>query len=251
MLNSIVCLKKCYIYLTLHGSEIIYLSSVIWKRFFLKILNNAKLIFVNSVFTKKILKFSGSLSISNNIVLLKPSKFLNFNEKIPLKFSISKLSNINLITVGRIHFRKGHVFTLNIVKNLSNYCTKLFIYNIVGPNIKNKYNYFLLKISNLINTQVVFKQNISLKGLNKEYLVSDVFVMLSLIYKNSVEGFGLVYSEAGLQKIPVIASLIGGTNDAVINKYTGFIFYKKEIHKFFKSILLLHKNTNSKLSLGF
>jgi phosphatidyl-myo-inositol dimannoside synthase len=171
-------------------------------------------------------------------------------EKIIVKLVEYHPRNLNLVTVGRLHYRKGHVFVFNILKNLSNY-KKLLKYRILGPQTSRKYADFLIKSSAKLNIKLTFKYDIQPQDLEKEYFESDIFIMLSLTYKKSVEGFGLVYSEAGLKKIPVIASLIGGTDNAILANYTGLINYKYKIHSFFKNILFLKKKFNFRRVLGF
>ena len=47
--------------------------------------------------------------------------------------------------------------------------------------------------------------------------------MTSMPHKHSVEGFGLVYLEAGAHGLPIVAHAIGGVPEAVIDGYTGLL----------------------------
>lgn len=47
--------------------------------------------------------------------------------------------------------------------------------------------------------------------------------MTSMPHKHSVEGFGLVYLEAGAHGLPVVAHAIGGVPEAVIDGETGLL----------------------------
>ena len=47
------------------------------------------------------------------------------------------------------------------------------------------------------------------------YSKADAFVMTSVPYRRSVEGFGLVYLEAAERGIPSIGHKIGGVDEAV------------------------------------
>jgi glycosyltransferase involved in cell wall biosynthesis len=47
--------------------------------------------------------------------------------------------------------------------------------------------------------------------------------MTSIAWGKSVEGFGLVYLEAGARGLPVIAHDVGGVSDAVVDQKTGFL----------------------------
>ena len=55
------------------------------------------------------------------------------------------------------------------------------------------------------------------------YAQADIFAMTSMPHKHSVEGFGLVYLEAGAHGLPVIAHDIGGVPEAVADGETGLL----------------------------
>ena len=52
---------------------------------------------------------------------------------------------------------------------------------------------------------------------------SNIFVMPSIIHKSSVEGFGIVYAEAGQYGVPSIGGKDGGASDAIDHEKTGLI----------------------------
>jgi phosphatidylinositol alpha-1,6-mannosyltransferase len=55
------------------------------------------------------------------------------------------------------------------------------------------------------------------------YSLADVFAMPCLGSETDVEGFGIVYLEAGACEIPVIGSRVGGIPDAVVEGETGLL----------------------------
>ena len=55
------------------------------------------------------------------------------------------------------------------------------------------------------------------------YAAADVFAMPCLDPERDVEGFGIVYLEAGACEIPVIGSRVGGIPDAVVEGETGLL----------------------------
>jgi phosphatidylinositol alpha-1,6-mannosyltransferase len=55
------------------------------------------------------------------------------------------------------------------------------------------------------------------------YSAADVFAMPCLGSERDVEGFGIVYLEAGACEIPVIGSRVGGIPDAVLEGETGLL----------------------------
>ncbi|HEX2613462.1 MAG TPA: glycosyltransferase, partial [Fibrobacteria bacterium] len=55
------------------------------------------------------------------------------------------------------------------------------------------------------------------------YSLADVFVMPCLGSERDVEGFGIVYLEAGACEVPVVGSRVGGIPDAVVEGETGLL----------------------------
>ena len=84
-------------------------------------------------------------------------------------------------------------------------------------NIKN-----LVKELDL-ESQVMFFKDISDDLKNALVAKSNIFVMPSIIHKSSVEGFGIVYAEAGQYGVPSIGGIDGGASDAIDHEKTGLI----------------------------
>ena len=59
--------------------------------------------------------------------------------------------------------------------------------------------------------------------LGKYYEGAELFALTSMPYKKSVEGYGLVYLEAGHYGLPSIAHRIGGVPEVVIDGKTGLL----------------------------
>ena len=75
---------------------------------------------------------------------------------------------------------------------------------------------------------------------------SNVFVMPSIIHKNSVEGFGIAYVEAAQYGVPSIGGKDGGAADAIKDKETGIICDGNNLDDIYSSIETLLKNNLSK-----
>ena len=71
---------------------------------------------------------------------------------------------------------------------------------------------------------------------------SDVFVMPSVVYKKSVEGFGIAYVEAAQYGIPSIGGKDGGASDAIKNNETGIICDGNNLEEIYSSIDKLLKD---------
>ena len=67
--------------------------------------------------------------------------------------------------------------------------------------------------------------------------------MPSIIYKKSVEGFGIAYIEAAQYRIPSIGGKDGGAADAIIHDKTGIIVDGNNLDDIYSGIVdLLSKN---------
>jgi len=56
------------------------------------------------------------------------------------------------------------------------------------------------------------------------YQVADVFAMTTQVLDDGdIESFGIVYLEANLLGLPVVATNVGGVADAVVNEETGLL----------------------------
>ena len=70
--------------------------------------------------------------------------------------------------------------------------------------------------------------------------------MPSVIYKKSVEGFGIAYIEAAQYGIPSIGGEAGGASDAILDKETGIICDGNSLDDVYSSIDLILKNNSYK-----
>jgi phosphatidylinositol alpha-1,6-mannosyltransferase len=82
-----------------------------------------------------------------------------------------------------------------------------------------------LTVSMGVSSSVIFLENVGDAELPSMYGMCDVFVMPSRadLESSDVEGFGIVYLEAGACGKPVIAGKSGGVADAVLDGETGLL----------------------------
>ena len=72
---------------------------------------------------------------------------------------------------------------------------------------------------------------------------SNIFVMPSTIYKTSVEGFGIAYTEAAQYgSIPSIGGKDGGASDAIEHEKTGLICDGNNLDDIYSSINSMLEN---------
>ena len=92
----------------------------------------------------------------------------------------------------------------------------------------------------------MFFKDISSSLKNALISKSNVFVMPSIIYKKSVEGFGIAYVEAAQYGVPSIGGKDGGASDAIKDKETGIICDGNNLDEIYSSIDLILKNNINK-----
>jgi len=146
--------------------------------------------------------------------------------------SFKKDKNLNLISVGRLHFQKGYDILIKIFDRL---------------NRENLLNNVVLKIygdgpdkemlGNLVS-QYNLEDKVLLMGQTmnpyKEIKKSDLFILSS-----RYESFGLVVVEALVLGVPVIATSNAATSDLIDNEKNGLIVNNDEESLYFGLCKLL------------
>ena len=109
------------------------------------------------------------------------------------------------------------------------------IYTCVGDGDEEENLKQLVKELDL-DEQVLFLKNISQDLKNSLVAKSNIFVMPSIIYKKSVEGFGIAFVEAAQYGIPSIGGKDGGAVDAIEHQKDGLICDGNSLDEIYSSI---------------
>ena len=232
----------------IHSKEINHTKGTRLNNRVLKVLNNVKLIISNSEFTK-------NLAIQNGInpeliTVIHPGvqPVENIDSK-NLKKAKDLLSNKNpkLITVSRFDKRKNHEKVIMAVRNLKEIYPDI-IYTCIGyGDEEEKLKKLVIELK--LEDQVTFLKDVPSDLKNALVAKSDIFVMPSIIYKKSVEGFGIAYVEAAQYGVPSIGGKDGGASDAIIHEKTGLICDGNKLEDIYSSIENLFKD-NKYLEYG-
>ena len=225
----------------IHSKEINHNKDTNLNKRVLNVLNNVETVVANSKFTK-------DLAISFGV---QEDKIIVINPGVdPIqeldKETIDKVENLlkhktpRLITVSRFDKRKNHEKVIMSLRNLKQIYSDI-IYICVGygdeeTNIKKLVEELDLK------EQVIFFKDISNKLKNSLIAKSNVFVMPSIIYKKSVEGFGIAYVEAAQYGIPSIGGKDGGASDAINHEKTGLICDGNNLDEVYSTINSMLEN---------
>ena len=209
-------------YCLIHGKEINHPKGSSLNNRVIKVLNNVEKVIANSQYTK-------NLAISNGvnhdkITVINPgvNPVNEINKKSLEKVeSLLKIKTPRLITVSRFDKRKNHEKIIMALRNLKQQYPDI-IYICIGYGDEEKNLKKLVQELNL-NSQVMFFKDISDELKNSLIAKSDIFVMPSIIHKNSVEGFGIAYVEAAQYGVPSLGGRDGGASDAIDHNKTGLL----------------------------
>ena len=171
------------------------------------------------------------------------------------KAELRKKLNINhddfiILTVSRIHPRKGINTVINAIKAIEKENIDIPIkYYIIGKGTEFERLKELVQKLKLENF-VIFLGEINDEIRNQYYKLSDLFILIPEIRKDSIEGFGIVFIEANYFKLPVIGTKSGGVKMAIDNGKTGFLINSGDYESLKEKIMLLYNNNQLREQLG-
>jgi len=232
----------------IHSKEINHPKGSRLNKKVLSVLNNVDHIVANSSYTKNLAIDLGveekKIIIINpgiDPVVEVPKKYLDEAEE------ISKGKKNRLITVSRFDKRKNHEKVIMAIRNLKEIYPDI-IYTCIGyGDEEEKLKKLVIELK--LEDQVTFLKDVPLDLKNALVAKSDIFVMPSIIYKKSVEGFGIAYVEAAQYGVPSVGGKDGGASDAIIHEKTGLICDGNKLEDIYSSIDNLFKN-NKYLEYG-
>ena len=131
---------------------------------------------------------------------------------------------IVVLTVGRLHPRKGQLLTLQALQMLPFEVRSRLEYWIVSGRSKDSYKSLVRGVAATCPELAVrFLGNLPDDELDEVYGRADIFAMTSVNHGHSIEGFGLAYIEASAHGLPVVAHDVGGVSEAVLGDRTGLL----------------------------
>jgi len=238
-LENIISDKKkiCLI----HSKEINHKKGSMLNNRVLNVLNSVDHVVSNSNFTKKLAVENGINE--NKIVVINPGvdpeKNISHKDLEEAEELFKGKSN-RLITVSRFDKRKNHEKVIMALRNLKELYPNI-IYLCIGYGDEEQNIKKLVSELNLDN-QVIFLKNISNNLKNALVSRSNIFIMPSIVYNKSVEGFGISFIEAATYGVPSIGGKDGGESDAIIHEKTGLICDGNSLENIYFSIDKLLKD---------
>ncbi len=155
-----------------------------------------------------------------------------------------------LLSVGRHILRKRFDLVIEAIKIIKEKEPLMKIkYYLIGEGGETPR---LKKMTKLIDLEkeVEFLGFTDIETRDKYYKLSDVFIMPSVIEKESIEGFGIVFIEANYFCTPVIGSFSGGIIEAVVNGETGLLVKENDLNDLVDKILFFYFNEDKRRSMG-
>jgi phosphatidylinositol alpha-1,6-mannosyltransferase len=206
-----------------HGEEILFGSTSRKLAWLLpKIYQRASAIIANSRHTKTLLQNLGVAA--DKIHLIHPGveaqAFRVSDEAVRQIRRKHRLGTAPvLLTVGRMQRRKGQDMVLRALPRIAQALPQIR-YVLVGSGEE------LVPLQQLAGTlgvadRVVFAGDVSEQELAAYYAACDLFIMPNRQIDGDIEGFGMVFLEAGAAAKPVIGGQSGGTADAIVHGVTG------------------------------
>ena len=228
-------------YCLIHGKEINHAKGSGINKRLLKVLNNVEKVIANSKYTKNLAIEIGVKE--ENIIVINPGidPIKDLDQKSLEKVeSLLKVKTPRLITVSRFDKRKNHEKIIMALRNLKQIYPDI-VYICIGYGDEEENIKDLVKELDL-EGQVMFFKDISEDLKNALVAKSNIFVMPSTIYKSSVEGFGIAYTEAAQLSIPSIGGKDGGASDAIDHGKTGLICDGNNLDDIYSSINSMFEN---------
>ena len=238
-------LERAKSFCLIHSKEINHpIGSLLNKRT-IKALSKADYVIANSKFTKELAIRLGVKV--KNIKVINPgcNHPISINESAK-EFAKKKYDNTSprLITVSRLDKRKSHQNIIMTIKNLLPKFPNLKYISVGDGDERNNLEKLKKELKLDKEVELIFKSTEQEKVALLEQ--SDIFVMPSVIYKKSVEGFGITYIEAASYGKPSIGGIYGGEGDAIKIGQTGYLCNGSDLNALYDTLLKMLKNNHYK-----
>lgn len=209
--------------LTFHGSEILRFANSPFRRALARrLIRHASRVSTLTYYTQELLLSHFPEAV--NKLFLTPGALRSDFAVVPARQPARSRERIVVLTVGRLHPRKGQLSTLEALQLLAPEVRSRVEYWIVGGQSKDNYEHTLrATAARCPDLTVRFLGSMPDDELSDIYDRADIFAMTSVNHGHSIEGFGLVYLEAAAHGLPVVAHDVGGVPEAVLDGVTGLL----------------------------
>lgn len=216
------------------------------------VLQDAELVVVNSAFTRDSYRAMG-FELPRVEILTMPVALDRFRPNLdvaPIRMRYELDGARVLLTVGRLVARKGHDLVIKALPGVLEAVGDVR-YIIVGSGPEEERLRALSRAMNCVE-RVIFARSVSDEEVPLLYAACDVFVMPSraLPSRDGVEGFGIVFLEAGASGKPVVGGRSGGIGEAVLDGTTGVLVDPSNHGELETTLIRLLRNPAEAARLG-
>lgn len=217
-----------------YGKELLVLAKKGWrKRLFTEVLKRAERISFITQYTASLLS---GLNLDYKLNYMPPKIDKNLLEKINDK---SLHDPVNLLSIGRLEFHKGHDILLEAVKAIPKTVNWKLTIAGSGP----RYNFLEKMIGKYgLSNNVTLATSVNDKQLWNLYNDADLFLFPSQVCESGTEGFGIVLLEAMAKGVAIIASKAGGIPEVLENGRFGVLVEQDNVNEWRDQIINLIKN---------
>lgn len=232
--------------LLFHGLDVRLILKSSWKRFLVKrIVGFSSAIFVNSKATEKEVRILLGEKVKINVVTpgvtLLPTLSRN-NVRIRLGVDLDESI---ILAVGRLVNRKGFDVLIKAASHLP-VADKIRIVIIGdGPDEDE-----LRKLASDSHHPIQFISKASDAHVAEWYAAADVFCLPVKDDPKDWEGFGIVFLEASLASLPIVAGRAGGVEEAVIDRETGLLVNSADVKEVARALVILLGDEERRKKLG-
>ncbi len=157
---------------------------------------------------------------------------------------------IVMVTVARRTRRKGHLLTLQALAQVPHEIRQRITWLVIGPDGEPDYVAELRAAAAMADCDIRFLGGLPNEDIRDIYGASDFFCLTGVPEASGrVEGFGLVYLEAGATGLPSLAADIGGVSDAVVDGEAGLLV-QPTVNEVSRAIARLAGNSDLRGSLA-
>ncbi|HZP76062.1 MAG TPA: glycosyltransferase family 4 protein [Pseudolabrys sp.] len=129
-----------------------------------------------------------------------------------------------MVTVARLTRRKGHLATVAALANLTERLRRRVTWLVIGPDGEADYVQTLHAAIDAAGCDIRLMGPQTNERIREIYNAADFFVLTGMWDPSGrVEGFGLVYLEAGAAGLPSVATKVGGVAEAVLADKSGIL----------------------------
>lgn len=242
--------------MTVHGSEINETQTPL-KRFAIRaagVFGPRTEVAANSRFTREL--FRERFTIESERISAIPLGVSDFwfgprkNRKATRHAYGVGLDKIVMVTVARLTRRKGHLMTLAALSRLPDELRRRIAWLVIGPNGEADYVEEFRDMIETADCEVHLLGSLPNEKIRDIYGASDFFCLTGIPDSlGRVEGFGLVYLEAGAGGLPSVATAIGGVPDAVLADETG-VLIEPDVEAVAQAITELAEDSNTRSILA-